>query len=71
MLKPREQKLMPGFGYAAFLIQYKLLLFIVARNIYLAQDRWYSMLYSGKKLAVTHEKFVFLFPGTSKLQKRS
>jgi hypothetical protein len=71
MLKPRQQKLMPGFGYAAFLIQYKTLLFIVARNISLAQDRWYSMLYPGKKLTVTHEKSVFPFPGASRLQKLS
>jgi hypothetical protein len=71
MLKPREQKLMAGFGCAAVLIQCKLLLFIVPRNISLAQDRWHSVLYPGKKLTVTHEKFIFLFPGASRLQKLS
>jgi hypothetical protein len=69
MLKPREQKLMPEFGCAALLIQYKLLLFIVERNTSLAQDRWHSVLYPSKKLTVTHEKFIFTFPGASRLQK--
>jgi len=71
MLKPREQKLMPGFGCAAVLILNKLFLFIVERNISLAQDRWHSVLYPGKKLTMTHEKFIFTFPGASRLQKLS
>jgi hypothetical protein len=71
MLKPKEQKLVPGFGCTALLVRYRLLLFIVARNISLAQDRWHSVLYPGKKLTVTHEKFIFIFPGASRLQKLS
>jgi hypothetical protein len=69
MLKPREQKRIPGFGCAAVVIQYKLL-FIVARNISLAQDRWHSARYTGS-WRWRMRNLSFFFPGAFRLLKLS